>query len=221
MLVSVVLAAYNEENWIRTALDSLKQQTIPFELIIVDNESTDDTVKIAREYTSLVFSAPRGISYARNLGVLEASGDIIVFVDADCSYPPSFLETITQPFSNPDIVVVAGLFYNYDKERVWHNRLRIAVFYLFNYTPGCAVAYRRNIFLNVGGYEPINTQNFYKAAWWQLYQINWKMRGLGKFKLERSAVAVHMRPREACTVCLVNGPEALCKWCEEIGVDRF
>ena len=78
MQVSVVLAVYNEENWMRTCLDSLMNQTIPFELIVVDNGSVDASVQVAQEYTSLVFSSEKGKLNARNLGVQEASGDVVV-----------------------------------------------------------------------------------------------------------------------------------------------
>jgi len=221
MHVSVVLAAYNEENWIHTALDSLKQQTIPFELIVVDNGSTDNTANIAREYTPLMFSAAQGVCNARNLGVLEASGDVIVFVDADCYYAPNFLEKITHPFNDPNVLLVAGIWQPYSEEMDWTGRLRILAFYLFNYTPGSAVAYRRDAFLAVGSYEPVTSMSWVKTVWSQEYQINWKLRHLGKFRLVPSAMAAHTRPREACAVCLLDGPEALCKWCEEIGVERF
>ncbi|OYD16925.1 hypothetical protein CH330_01265 [candidate division WOR-3 bacterium JGI_Cruoil_03_51_56] len=220
MFVSVVLAAYNEENWIRTALDSLMQQTVPFELIVVDNDSTDRTVEIAREYTSLVFSAARGVCNARNLGVLKASGEVVVFVDADCYYAPNFLETITHPFNDPNVLLVSGIWQPYGERMNSVGRLRILAFYLFNYTPGSAVAYRRDAFLAVGGYEPDGI-SWVKTVWSQEYQINWKLRQLGKFRLVPSAIAGHTRPREACVMCLLDGPEALCKWCEEISVERF
>lgn len=222
MRVSVILSAFNEEHWIRMALDSLRQQTIPFELIVIDNGSTDCTAEIAREYTSLVFSAPRGIINAKNLGVEKANGDIIFMVDADCYYPQNYLELMLKHFENPDVVMVAGTYRNYDADPTIHKIKQAILFYLFKYAPGCATAYRRDAILSVGGYNSyIDQKSFYTVSLEQLFRFNWKIKNFGKCIFDPSVTVIHHRPRELCYAYRIDGSEELCRFCEEIGVSRF
>jgi len=100
MKISVVIPAFNEEDNIEACLRSLHQQTLPqeqFEIILVDNGSTDKTAALARNFeTSLplhILSLQRtGISEARNTGAATAKGEILVFLDADCMPKPNWLE---------------------------------------------------------------------------------------------------------------------------------
>ncbi|WP_158944001.1 glycosyltransferase family 2 protein [Granulicella sp. S190] len=100
MKISVVIPAYNEEANIKACLLSLHHQTLPqefFEIILIDNGSTDRTATIANRFeTSLsihVHSQRRtGISEARNTGAASASGEILAFLDADCMPRPTWLE---------------------------------------------------------------------------------------------------------------------------------
>ncbi|MBP7057943.1 glycosyltransferase family 2 protein [Candidatus Gracilibacteria bacterium] len=97
-LVSIVVIAYNEEDYIRESLEAIKKQTYPnFEVILVDDHSIDNTVKIAetfhKEFTlKIVQKEERGCSRSRNFGATHALGEIILFLDADAILPPDFLE---------------------------------------------------------------------------------------------------------------------------------
>lgn len=93
--VSVVIPAYNAENYIRRALYSVMEQSFrPCEIIVVDDGSIDNTVKIAQSYGAQVISVPNGgPSQARNKGVLKASGEYIAFLDADDIWSPNKLKT--------------------------------------------------------------------------------------------------------------------------------
>jgi glycosyltransferase involved in cell wall biosynthesis len=94
--ISVIVPVYNEVKHIRETLEAIKNQVYAnIELIVVDNGSTDGTGEIAREYTSKVIREERqGISIARNRGAAEATGNIIVFVDADTIVPEGMAEGI-------------------------------------------------------------------------------------------------------------------------------
>ena len=73
--ISIVLPVYNESRFMHIALTSLQEQTRPYdELIIVDNESTDNSIAVARTYTNKIFSAPRGKLNALNVGVYMEIG---------------------------------------------------------------------------------------------------------------------------------------------------
>jgi len=83
--VSLIIPAYNEENWIRRPLESAKRQFYaPDEIIVVANGCTDRTAETASEYTPHVYEIEgRGVSRAKNFGIERATGNLISFLDAD------------------------------------------------------------------------------------------------------------------------------------------
>lgn len=103
MKISVVVPVLNEEESLPYLLDSLASQEFPrdeFEVIVVDNNSTDKSAQIAGEYGAIVLhEVKQGIVYARNRGVKATRGEIIVGTDADCILPKNFLKTIAIRFS--------------------------------------------------------------------------------------------------------------------------
>lgn len=101
MIISVIVPVYNTAKYIRSCVESILAQTInDFELILVDDGSVDGSEKICDEYSnkySNVFSLHQnnqGVSSARNLGIENASGDYIVFVDSDDWVEPDYLEIL-------------------------------------------------------------------------------------------------------------------------------
>lgn len=109
---SVVIPALNEANYLATTLASLASQdfTGDYEVIVVDNNSTDNTVHIAEAYGARVVAEQRpGICQARQTGTENSRGEIVVSTDADTTFPTSWLSTIDQAFSTrPSCVAVAG-----------------------------------------------------------------------------------------------------------------
>lgn len=96
-MISVIIPAYNEENYIESTLKSLKSQTFKdFETIVVCNGCTDNTSNIAKKYTSKVYQIEKGIAKARNLGAEKSNGEILVFLDADTLLFPNTLEKISK-----------------------------------------------------------------------------------------------------------------------------
>jgi len=88
-LVSVIIPAYNAENYIEKAIQSVLEQTYPnFEVIVIDDNSTDRTVDVVREFRDeriklLVNEQNMGPSYSRNRGIIEAKGEWIALLDSD------------------------------------------------------------------------------------------------------------------------------------------
>lgn len=94
--ISVVIPLYNKEKYIRRAVDSVLGQTCQgFELIVVNDGSTDRGPAIVREYNDpricLIDQENRGVSAARNRGIGEARGEFVTFLDADDEWLPGFL----------------------------------------------------------------------------------------------------------------------------------
>lgn len=123
MKVSVIIPAYNEAGSIAETLRCILAQTYPdLEVIVVDNNSTDDTAAIARSFQVKVVSETRkGTMWACERGRREASGDIIVRMDADCRPCPEWIARGVRRFARNDISAVSGPYDYYDAP--WYFRL--------------------------------------------------------------------------------------------------
>jgi len=95
--ISIVIPAYNEENHIAKLVKAIKQSVsqLQYEIILIDNGSTDKTKEIAYKYNVQVFSIPKNtVSFARNMGVKKANSQIIAFLDADIRITKSWGDEI-------------------------------------------------------------------------------------------------------------------------------
>ncbi len=111
--ISVVIPAYNEEKYLPNLLSSLKSQSFrDFEIIVVDNNSTDKTAKIARSFGAKVVKEKiKGMTPAREKGFSSAKAEIIARTDADSTVSKNWLETIYQAFQNlPNSCALTGSF---------------------------------------------------------------------------------------------------------------
>ena len=115
MKYSVVIPLYNKEHYIAGTLRSVLTQTFPdYEVIVVDDGSTDHSLQACKEVRSdkirIVQQVNQGVSAARNKGIELAEGEYICFLDADDTWHPDYLqniETIVQKYPQSDIFVTA------------------------------------------------------------------------------------------------------------------
>jgi glycosyltransferase involved in cell wall biosynthesis len=125
---SIIVCAYNEEQLLPDCLESLLRQSFPpDEIIVVNNASTDRTAEVASLPGIHVVDEPRkGLVIARETGRRISTGDVLVYVDADCRAPRDWLQRIRQEFSGPHPpVAVTGpyRFYDWDVVGRWLVRL--------------------------------------------------------------------------------------------------
>lgn len=113
--LSIILPVYNNEKYIKSAIDSvLKQETtFSYELIIINDGSTDKSGEIAKEYSTIpnvVFIAQqnKGFSGARNTGLDRTNGNYIMFLDSDDELLPGAIEKLMKVAVAKDADVVAG-----------------------------------------------------------------------------------------------------------------
>jgi teichuronic acid biosynthesis glycosyltransferase TuaG len=114
--ISVIIPAYNAEAFLARAIRSVEAQSFQdFELVVVDDGSTDGTADIARGFSSVryVRGSHQGEAGARNLGLEEATGELVAFVDADDEWLPeklarqvAFMKELGSSFSYTDSYIV-------------------------------------------------------------------------------------------------------------------
>ena len=117
MKVSVVIPAYNEEAYIeKTLRAALAQRWDDFEVIVVDNNSTDATAARVREFPGVILLAEerQGVQYARERGRAEARGEIIANLDADCVPSPEWIGTAVGYFNDKNISALSGPYEYHD-----------------------------------------------------------------------------------------------------------
>ncbi len=112
-LISVVICSFNGGKHIQKCLKSLAEQTYPkklYEVIVVDDGSTDNTGQIAKEQGANVIrhEINLGIPVARNAGFVAAKGEIIAYIDDDCVADSQWLEKLIQPFNDSSIIAAGG-----------------------------------------------------------------------------------------------------------------
>jgi len=117
MKISLVIPVYNEAEHLGACLRAIAAQTHrPFEVIVVDNNSTDASAQIARSFpfVKLLTERQQGVVHARSSGFDAARGDIIARIDADSLLPPDWLSNLETIFEDPSIDAVSGaaLYYN-------------------------------------------------------------------------------------------------------------
>ena len=163
--ISIVVPLYNGERYIRRSIDSLLSQNYPrerYEVIVVDNNSTDRSAAIAAEYDGVkVLPEPVTGSYAaRNTGISAASGEIIATIDPDCVAAPTWLAVIAGEMEDPGCMVLLGhqrhppgsdalhLLELYEAEKIAYVTERRQKELYFGYTNN--MAFRRTVFDSVG-----------------------------------------------------------------------
>lgn len=121
-LLSIIICTYNRSGLLKHCLDSLFQQNFSqenFEVIIVDNNSTDRTKEVVTRYVNkipnlnYVFEKNQGLSYARNRGYDVAQGEYLVYLDDDTTAPPDYLSNIQNVIKKYTPDILGGPLYPY------------------------------------------------------------------------------------------------------------
>ncbi|MGZ3650140.1 MAG: glycosyltransferase [Bdellovibrionota bacterium] len=178
-ICSVIISAKNEAERIEACFDSLGAQRskIPFEVILVDNGSSDGTFqlasRLAREYKNFRVFRERqaGSASARNLGAKRARGDVLLFTDADCRLSKTWVQEMAKPLLQPNHYPLAAVggrtvseFAKPERPTLVERYLdqlfdfwesdRLAAFPAFlPWAPTCNLAVKRDVFLELGGFD--------------------------------------------------------------------
>jgi glycosyltransferase involved in cell wall biosynthesis len=136
MKISVIIPAYNEEKYLSKTLEAILAQNYPdFEVIVVDNASTDRTSEIAKSFQSrgvkVLFEGNKGTMWACERGRKEATGEIIVRMDADCLPEKDWLKKGAAFFKDDRVAVVSGPYDYFDASSFFRNSALIIQKYIY------------------------------------------------------------------------------------------
>jgi cellulose synthase/poly-beta-1,6-N-acetylglucosamine synthase-like glycosyltransferase len=207
--ISVIIAARNAAATLAKCLTSLTaQERVSFEIIVVDDESSDDTRAIARSFenVAVVELGWGGPSRARNVGVARSRGDLVAFTDADCVAHPDWLPELARCFDDPSVAGAGGDQGSPEDDTVFGKRVQElfkTIGFMTDYiksdasgktiretthNPSCNSAYRKQLFEHVGGFSEDQFPG-------EDLELDLKLRRLGhKLVYNPAAVVGHYRP---------------------------
>jgi lipopolysaccharide/colanic/teichoic acid biosynthesis glycosyltransferase/GT2 family glycosyltransferase len=163
-MISVIIPAYNSTRTLPACLKALMHQTkAPDEIIVVDDGSSDGTVEFARQAgVRVIQQVHQGPAAARNLGVQQAHGDLILFTDSDCEPDGGWVERMSAPFHDPAVVGAKGVYRTrqpdlaprFVQQEYESKYVRMARQPNIDFIDTYSAAYRRDIFLENEGFDP-------------------------------------------------------------------
>ncbi len=167
-LISVIIPAYNCELYITEAVESvLQQRDCRYEIVIIDDGSTDNTKEVLEPYLSRIRYIPQknqGVAAARNHGIAQAKGELIAFLDADDYFLPGKLSAQAELFCHdPSLGIVHSGWTRVDSEgnklldvRPWENIAKLELEDWLRWKPvlPSAMMFRREWLEYVDGFDP-------------------------------------------------------------------
>jgi cellulose synthase/poly-beta-1,6-N-acetylglucosamine synthase-like glycosyltransferase len=185
-MISVIVPAYNAAQTLDACLAALGAQTVgadAYEVIVVDDGSTDRTAAVARAHgVCLIQQANAGPAAARNRGAQAARGEILLFTDADCAPAPDWVERMAAPFADPAVMGAKGVYRTRQRSPVarmvqveYESRYaRMAGRQQIDFVDTYAAAYRRGVFVESGGFDTV-----YRTASVEDQELSFRLAGRG------------------------------------------
>lgn len=164
--LSFIIPAHNEEAQLPRTLaalrDAVRVLTVPYEVIVVDDDSTDRTAAIAAEYGAMVIPVKlRQIAAVRNAGAVAARGHHLIFLDADTMLPGATLLAACRALEHE--TVAGGAYVDFDEDVGAAGRFMLGLWNatsrLHRWAAGCFLFTRRDVFEAAGGFD----ERFYAA----------------------------------------------------------
>ncbi|MCC2547643.1 glycosyltransferase [Hymenobacter sp. BT175] len=166
-MISLIICTLNEEKYLPMLLDSIEIQQGPFEVIVVDGNSTDNTAKVVQNYAQrssepvqLVTMEEAGLSNQRNKGVEKAKYEHLLFLDADVVLPAGFLKDSLTQIKNKDIPFAGTKIYAAEPGRTYrityymYSHYYLPLMRLFNpVIHGCSIFTTKEMHYKIGGFQ--------------------------------------------------------------------
>lgn len=154
--VSIIIPCHNYGKYVKQAIQSAQQQTIPCEVIVVDDGSTDDSLTIIQEQNPdkvIVHPTAQGVAKSRNEAISQAKGTHIICLDADDHIHPNYAATLLKGFTSRDIAAC------YTPLQVIDGEGKPTTYLMFNHLP--------NIMQHKNNHNQIPCHAMFAKSWWQ------------------------------------------------------
>ena len=223
-MLSIIICTYNRDKYLYNVLKSLAENDFPrtrYEIVLVNNNCTDNTdaecQRFQRDFPDIIFrscnESRQGLSYARNRGIQEAKGDVLIYVDDDALVNQEYLKTYADFFANhPDVDAAGGpIIPQYEtQEPPWmshyikilltaykYHGTEVKEFASNDFPGGGNAAYRASVFRKVGLFNVDLGRKGQKLLGSEEKDIFDKMRTLGmKIYYLPNAVLYHLIPEK-------------------------
>jgi glycosyltransferase involved in cell wall biosynthesis len=172
---SIIIPSYNQAEFLPYAIESALNQTFPkqyYEVIVIDDGSTDGSLDIARGYKAknykVVSQVNKGLASARNAGIMNATGDYILPLDADDILMEGCLHEIQNKMDEERADVIAPSFRTFGVNQIDITLMehpKLDDFRVGNRIPYCS-AVRRQALLDIGGYSPRMAKGYEDLHLW-------------------------------------------------------
>ncbi len=198
--VSVIIPAQNREQTLPEVLHAIREDPSVYEIIVVDDASTDSTVRISRELGAMTITleSNHGANYCRNLGASHASGDIFLFLDSDVVIRPEAIAELRRALSNGNVDAIVGLYsahHRHPELASQYKNLWIRYSYLRSHQSldwifGAVAAIRAGTFRKAGGFN----REFYVKQGGEDLELGKRMtRSQYRIRLEPAVEVEHLK----------------------------
>lgn len=183
--ISVVVCSYNGSATIKDCMEGLQKIDYPkYEVIVVNDGSTDNLVEIVNKYpVKLISTKNMGLSNARNTGMIEAKGEIVAYIDDDAWPDPQWLRYLAYAYQTTTHAGIGGPNLAPDDDGPIATCVAnspggpvhvLLTDEMAEHTPGCNMSFRKEVLLEIGGFDPV-----YRAAGDDV-DICWRIQHTGR-----------------------------------------
>ena len=201
-MISVVVPMYNSEKTIVNTIKALLKQNYPknkYEIILVDDGSTDKTVEVASKFpVKIIKLKHKGPAHARNVGVKKSKGNIVLFTDADCIPDKNWIKNMVNPFKNEEVAGVSGTYKTLNKDNLLARFIGYDIQYrhenmkkrrYIDFVGTFSAGYRKSVFLNERGFN-----TFFLTSSGEDPELSYRIAKKYKIVFQPSAFVWHPHP---------------------------
>jgi len=189
LTLTLVIPVYNEEDYLAACLDSIGSQTVkPDEVLVIDNNSTDSTIKIAGKYdfVKILHEKRQHQVFAQANGFNHSKSDILGRIDADSVLPSYWVEKIKTAFADNDVIAVTGGADPYDAPM---SLLATSIFNWYTFMVRMIVGHRilwgANCAIRKSAWKSVRDEIMMRPDIWEDYDLAFCLSKLGRIRYIR------------------------------------
>lgn len=210
MRTSIIIPTFNQKDFLAEAIESALAQTTPCEIVVVNDGSTDGSKFVCDEYADrikVVHQVNKGLPSARNTGIMNATGELILMLDSDDKLLPTAVERIEKVFDDTDADIVSPSFTHFglnNSDVILQMRPALEDFKSGNKVGYCS-AFKKADLIAIGGYSPRMIWGFEDMH----LSINLLMQGKKIYTIPEPLWMYRLRPDSMMAVASQHAPELM------------